>query len=251
MTAPHLPGNRPFVLLATRAQDGPADEEYALFLRYTGLPPERLRRVRLECEPLPDLDLDELSGILVGGSPFNASDPEERKSAVQLRVESEMAALLRDVVDRDIPFLGACYGVGTVGTHLGAPIDGTYAEPISVVDVGVTPAGRDDPLLTGMPPTFPAFVGHKEAIAALPPEAVLLASSPTCPVQMFRVGTNVYATQFHPELDLDGIVTRIHAYASFGYFAADELDLTLAAVRRTPVTHTGRILRRFAELYAR
>ena len=43
-----LPGDQPFVLLATRAQDLPADEEYALFLRFTGLPPDRLRRVRLE-----------------------------------------------------------------------------------------------------------------------------------------------------------------------------------------------------------
>ncbi|KZE42122.1 glutamine amidotransferase [Microbacterium sp. T32] len=251
MTSADLPGDKPFVLLATRAQDLPADEEYALFLRFTGLPPERLRRVRLEREPMPDIDLDDVAGILVGGSPFNASDPWERKSAVQRRVEAEMAALVDRVVARDAPFLGACYGVGTLGTHLGAPIDGTYAEPISVVDVSLTDAGRADPLLVGLPDTFPAFVGHKEAIAALPAAATLLASSATCPVQMFRVGENVYATQFHPELDVDGIVTRIHAYASYGYFAPDELDLTLAAVRRAPVTETGRILRAFVERYAR
>lgn len=251
MTSAHLPGDKPFVLLATRAQDLPADEEYALFLRFTGLPPERLRRVRLEREPLPDLDLDDVAGILVGGSPFNASDPWDEKSAVQRRVEAEMAVLVDEVVARDLPFLGACYGVGTLGTHLGAPIDGVYAEPISVVDVSLTEAGRTDPLLVGLPATFPAFVGHKEAISSLPTTATLLASSPTCPVQMFRVGENVYATQFHPELDLDGIVTRIHAYASYGYFAADELDLTLAAVRRSPVTATGRILRAFVERYAR
>ncbi|MFB3980181.1 glutamine amidotransferase [Microbacterium proteolyticum] len=251
MTSADLPGDRPFVLLATRAQDGPADEEYALFLRFTGLPPERLRRVRLEREPMPEIDLDEVSGILVGGSPFNASDPWERKSAVQRRVEAEMAALVDEVVARDAPFLGACYGVGTLGTHLRAPIDGTFAEPISVVDVTLSAAGRADPLLRGMPDTFAAFVGHKEAISSLPGTATLLASSSTCPVQMFRVGENVYATQFHPELDLDGIITRIHAYASFGYFAADELDLTLAAVRRAPVTATGGILRAFAERYAR
>lgn len=251
MTSADLPGDRPFVLLATRAQDGPADEEYALFLRFTGLPPERLRRVRLEREPMPEIDLDEVSGILVGGSPFNASDPSERKSAVQRRVEAEMAALVDEVVARDAPFLGACYGVGTLGTHLRAPIDGTFAEPISVVDVTLSAAGRADPLLRGMPDTFAAFVGHKEAISSLPGTATLLASSSTCPVQMFRVGENVYATQFHPELDLDGIITRIHADASFGYFAADELDLTLAAVRRAPVTATGGILRAFAERYAR
>lgn len=251
MTSTDLPGDRPFVLLATRAEDRPADEEYALFLRFTGLPPERLRRVRLEREAMPPIDLDEVSGILVGGSPFNASDPVERKSAVQRRVEAEMAALVDEVVDRDLPFLGACYGVGTLGTHLGALIDSTFAEPISVVDVSLTPAGRDDPLAAGLPAAFPAFVGHKEAISALPAAATLLASSPTCPVQMFRVGENVYATQFHPELDLDGIVTRIHAYASYGYFAADELDLTLAAVRRAPVTAPSLMLRTFVERYAR
>ena len=80
---------------------------------------------------------------------------------------------------------------------------------------------------------------------------MLLASSPTCPVQMFRVGANVYATQFHPELDVDGITNRIHAYADYGYFAADELELTLAAVRRAAVSHPSLILRNFVERYAR
>jgi GMP synthase (glutamine-hydrolysing) len=155
------------------------------------------------------------------------------------------------VVPRDFPFLGACYGVGTVGSHLGATIDRTYSEPISVVPVTMTDAGASDPLLKDLPPTFEAFVGHKEAITVLPASAVLLASSPGCPVQMFRVGRNVYATQFHPELDVDGITTRIHAYAGHGYFAAHELEVTLTAVRRAPVSHPSRILSAFVEQYAR
>ncbi|KAA9110952.1 glutamine amidotransferase [Microbacterium rhizomatis] len=242
---------KPFVLLATRAEDVPADEEYALFLRYTGLSETELIRVRLEAGAMPRFALDDLSGIFVGGGPFNASDPADRKSTVQRRVEAEFAALLGDVVERDFPFLGACYGVGTVGTHLGATIDRTHSEPISVVPVTLTDAGAADPLLEGLPPAFGAFVGHKEAISSLPAPAVLLASSPRCPVQMFRVGHNVYATQFHPELDVDGITTRIHAYADHGYFATDELELTLAAVRSAPVSHPSRILRTFVERYAR
>ena len=242
---------KPFVLLATRAEDLPADEEYALFLRYSGLSEEQLIRVRLEAEPMPRFDLDGLSGIFVGGGPFNASDPAAKKSAVQNRVEAEFAALLGEVVPRDFPFLGACYGVGTVGSYLGATIDRTFTEPISVVPVTMTDAGASDPLLKDLPPTFEAFVGHKEAITHLPASAVLLASSPGCPVQMFRVGQNVYATQFHPELDVDGITTRIHAYADHGYFAAHELEVTLGAVRRAPVSHTSRILSAFVERYAR
>lgn len=242
---------KPFVLLATRAEDLPADQEYAQFRRYTGLSESELVRVRLEAGPMPTFDLDELSGIFVGGGPFNASDAAEKKSPVQHRVESEFAALLDEVVARDFPFLGACYGVGTVGAFLGATIDRTHAEPVSVVAVTMTDAGAADPLLHGLPRTFEAFVGHKEAISSLPASAVLLASSPLCPVQMFRVGRNVYATQFHPELDVDGITTRIHAYADHGYFAPHELHVTLTAVRRAPVSHPSRILRTFAERYAR
>ncbi len=242
---------KPFVLLATRAEDLPADEEYALFLRDTGLREDQLRRVRLEQGPMPGLDLDELSGIFVGGGPFNASDPWEQKSETQRRVEAEFAALLDEVVARDFPFLGACYGVGTLGAHQGATIDRTYGEAIGVVRVSLTAEGAADPLLADMPAEFAAFVGHKEAITVLPSSATLLASSPTAPVQMFKVGQNVYATQFHPELDVDGITTRIHAYAGYGYFAADELDVTLAAVRREPVSHPSRMLRTFVDRYAR
>ena len=242
---------KPFVLLATRAEDLPADEEYALFLRYTGLSESELVRVRLESGPMPPLRLDELSGIFVGGGPFNASDAAEMKSPVQHRVEAEFAALLDEVVSRDFPFLGACYGVGTVGAYLGATIDRTYSEPIGVVPVSLTDAGWEDPLLDGMPGTFEAFVGHKEAITSLPASAVLLASSPRCPVQMFRVGENVYATQFHPELDVEGITTRIHAYAGHGYFAPHELQVTLTSVQRAPVSHPSRILRTFVQRYAR
>ncbi|MGZ0711078.1 glutamine amidotransferase (plasmid) [Coraliomargarita sp. W4R53] len=242
---------KPFVLLATRAEDVPADEEYALFLRYTGLQEHQLIRVRLEADQMPPLNLDELSGIFVGGGPFNASDPIEKKSPVQQRVEAEFRTLLDEVIARDFPFLGACYGIGTLGAHQGATIDRSYGEPISVVTVTMTDAAVSDPLLAGLPRTFGAFVGHKEAISELPASATLLASSETCPVQMFKVGENVYATQFHPELDVEGITTRIHAYADHGYFASDELEITLTAVRRASVSHPSVMLRTFVELYSR
>ena len=121
---------------------------------------------------------------------------------MQHRVERELSALLDEVVARDFPFFGACYGVGTLGVHQGGVIDRTYAEPISAVRIRLTEDGLADPVLAGMAAEFDAFVGHKEACSVLPPGAVLLAGSAACPVQMFRVKQNLYATQFHPELDL-------------------------------------------------
>ncbi len=240
---------RPFLLLSSRAEDPAADGEYAAFLRFTGLPPERLRRIRVEAGPLPELDLDDYAAIFVGGGPFNSSDPPEAKSDVQHRVERELSALLDEVVARDFPFFGACYGVGTLGVHRGGVIDRTYAEPVSAVRIRLTDAGRADPVLAGMAPEFDAFVGHKEACRELPPGAVLLASSAACPVQMFRVQENLYATQFHPELDVAGLLVRVRIYQHAGYFPSAELDDLITRLTPAVVTEPGRMLANFVARY--
>lgn len=242
---------KPFVLLASRAEDDAADDEYAQVLRFGGLDEGSLVRVRMEAGPMPAIDLDAISGIVVGGSPFDASTPADRKSAAQVRVEREMSALLDQVVPRDLPFLGACYGVGTLGTHQGGVIDRTYAEPIGAVRITLTPEGRRDPLLADVPDAFDAFVGHKEACRVLPPTATLLASSATCPVQMFRVRSNLYATQFHPELDVAGISARIRVYGGYGYYQPGEQEQVLAGVASADVWAPARILAAFVERYRR
>jgi GMP synthase (glutamine-hydrolysing) len=242
---------KPFLLLGTRAEDPAADNEYAAFLGFTGLEESLLHRVRLERGPLGRVDLDAWSGIFLGGGPFNSSDEPALKSPVQQRVEAELGALLDEVVERDFPFLGACYGIGVIGTHRGAVIDRTFSEPIGPVPITLSPEGRDDPLLSDLPEHFDAFVGHKEAVSHLPEHAVLLASSPGCPVQAFRVGSNVYATQFHPELDIAGLVTRIEVYKHAGYFEPHEADDYKAMARASSVFEPPKILARFVQRYAR
>ncbi len=242
---------KPFLLLATRGEDEAADNEYDAFLGFTGLDESMLQRVRLERRPLGDIDLDDWSGLLLGGGPFNASDPAHAKSPVQHRVEAELQALLDVVIERDYPFLGACYGIGVVGTHQGGTVDKTYSEPIGRVPVTLTPEGRADPLLADLPATFEAFVGHKEAVNDLPRHAVHLASSPACPVQAFRIGLNVYATQFHPELDIHGLCTRIEVYKHSGYFEPHEADSLKTMARESEVFEPPKILQRFVQRYAR
>lgn len=241
----------PFLLLASRAEDTAAEDEYAAYLRYGGLEERELHRVRLEAAPLPALDLTQYSGVIVGGSPFTSSDPPGEKSAVQHRVERELSGLLDQLVARDFPFLGACYGVGTLGRHQGAVIDRTYGEPLGAVEIELTAAGLQDPLLDGLPRTFTAFTGHKEAVRSLPVHAVLLAGSTTCPVHMFRIKANLYATQFHPELDAEGLVTRIDTYRHAGYFPPESANELMAAARQSTVTEPMTVLKNFVARYAR
>jgi GMP synthase (glutamine-hydrolysing) len=241
---------KPFLLLGIRAEDIAADEEYAALLRCTGLGEAELQRIRMEQRPLGRIDLDQWSGIILGGGPFQVSDPEEKKSATQLRVEAELADLLDDIVEHDHPFLGSCYGIGTLGRHEGAVVDRTYAEPIGGIQITLTSAGSRDPLFSVARSTFGAYVGHKEAITKLPAHAVALAAAPSCPVQAFRIGTRVYATQFHPELDLDGLKTRVAVYKYAGYFEPDQADAVIAAAEASGISDTPNFLGRFVGLFA-
>ena len=241
---------KPFLLLGIRADDAPSDNEYASFLAFSGLDEASLRRVRLEQRPLGPVDLRDWSGIMLGGGPYNYTDPEDRKSAAQRRVEADLHALLDQVVAADFPFLGACYGIGALGSHEGAVLDRRYTEPVSCVQITLTEDGREDPLFRALPGTFSAFTGHKEAISKLPPQAVRLAENEACPVQAFRVGANVYATQFHAELDAIGMCTRVDAYKYAGYFPPEEADEVKAMSRRSDVTHPPTILREFVARYA-
>ena len=243
---------KPFLLVGTRADDALADAEAEAFTRLAGLPADGVHRVRLEQGPLPVLDLDAFSGVIVGGSPFNVSDPDEAKSAVQRRVEADLFALLEDVLAREIPFFGACYGIGLLGTAAGGTVDRRDGESVGAIEVSVTDAGRADPLFGAMPARFTAYVGHKEACRELPPDAVLLATGTACRVQAFRLGRNAYATQFHPELDVDGLIERIRAYRHEGYFQPEETDALIETARTgVPVTEVSRLLRRFVELHGR
>lgn len=241
---------KPFLLLATRDHDEAAAAEYASIRKHTGLGPAELVQFRAESAPLPELDLDDYSGVLLGGSSFNVSDAV--KSDVQLRVEADLARVITQVVERDLPFLGLCYGVGTITSHLGGVVDKTYAEPVGATPITLTPDGLADPLLAGVPEHFEAFVGHKEACTQTPPGATLLATGQACPVQMYRVGANVYVTQFHPELDAEDLAARIRVYEHAGYFRPEELEDLIAAAQASGVSGQQHlVLSNFAHRYAR
>jgi GMP synthase (glutamine-hydrolysing) len=244
-------GHAPFLLLSIRAEDAAADDEYAAMMRFARVDTNGMHRIRLTHRPLGDIDLADWSGIILGGGPYNVSDAPEVKSETQRRVESELLPLIDRIVGEDFPFLGCCYGVGTLGAVVGATVDRTYPEPVGALTVTLTEDGRRDPLFAELPDVFDAYGGHKEGASALPTGLTALAYSADCPIQAFRVGDNVYATQFHPELDADGICTRIDVYKDYGYFAPETAESLKAAALERSIEHPPSILRRFAERYAR
>ena len=241
--------SKPFLILQLRPEDDTSDSEFEAILKYGELDAADTRRLRIENTGIPELALDDYAAVIVGGSPFDISTAQHQKLPIQVKIEGDFERLFDIVVERDIPFLGACSGCGLLGSYLGTPISKQYGEPVGGAIVNVTEDGRKDDLLADFPAQIAVLCGHKEACDHLPRGAALLLSNAACPVQMFRVGRNVYATQFHPEGDGAGFTVRIHAYKHHGYFPAGEADALIQAVNREDTPYAREILRRFVARY--
>ncbi len=239
---------KPFLLLQSRPEDEASDDEYTAFLKFGELQPDQLLRLRLDAGQYPELDFAQYSGIIMGGGPANFAYDKAHKPSSQRQFEEYVIPLIQRVIAEDKPFLGACLGIGAVVTALGSAPDFDHGEPVKAVWISKTPEAIGDPLLEGVAEQFYGFVGHKEGVAVAPPGCMVLARSDTC-VQMLRVGHNVYATQFHPELDADGLALRIDVYRHAGYFRPDEAESLIAEAYRQSVVEPVKILHNFVQRY--
>lgn len=239
---------KPFLFLSARPEVEAVGPEYESVRRAMGIDAGRLEHVRLDVDPLGDLRPEQFAGVVVGGSPYNVTTPDSGKHPVQRRVEADLARLAERSLEIDHPLLFTCYGIGVLTRVLGGEVGTLYGEDAAAVEITLSDVGRADPLVGVLPVRFDALVGHKEATSRLPGDAVLLASSAGCPVQVYRVGGNVYATQFHPEVTTGEFVARAEVYRHHGYFPARELHQVSERVAAASVTEPRRMLRRFVEL---
>lgn len=242
----------PFLLLSTRPEDEAIEAEYRSFQRASGLDAGDLEQVRLDLLGLPDIDVDAFSGIIVAGSPYGTTTPDDKKSATQRRTEHELARLLTEISEAGTPCLATGYGMEVAAVLSGATVTTRWAEHPQMVDITLTPEGREDPLLSDFPREFLTYVGHHEAVEVAPEGAVVLAKSISCPIQMMRLGPAFYATQFNPELDSDRIRQRLSTYEDAGYSGTDDLGSLVLLGREGPGGHqAGHIISNFVEMYRR
>ena len=244
--------SKPFLILQIRPEDDTSDNEFAAILKYGGLEEKDVHRIRIEKNGIPEnLPLENYSAVIVGGSPFDICTSEPDKSSIQKKIEQDFNRLLDIIVSNDFPFLGACSGSGLLGSYLGTSISTRYGEAIGCVVIHITAEGKKDALLTGFPDQISVLLGHKEACDKTPVGATLLITGAACPVQMFRVRENVYATQFHPEGDSDGFALRIRVYKHHGYFQPHEADSLIGAISQKKTPYAQKILKRFVGRYSR
>lgn len=230
-----------FLLVALRDGDDVAVAEYEDFLRGTRLTEETLvhHPITSTTDMLPNLaDFD---GVFVGGSPFNVTD------LVHTALQKHVHDLMYEILMSPVPALMLCYGNSYCAFAGGGRVDRSHPERVGASEVVLTDAAASDPVMGGMRPRFHGLTGHKESVVELPEGAVLLATGPTCPVQAYRANRSTWVTQFHPEMDAEGIIRRMGFYMDAGYFKPEEVEEISALVRATDLGPSEEILHRFMD----
>jgi len=147
--------------------------------------------VRVYKERVPR-SIDGYSALVVMGGPMGVYE-EDRFPFIRDEI-----ALIELAMKKDLPTFGVCLGSQLIARAAGARVYKGKAKEIGWYDVSLTPEGKADPLLLGLPSTFEVFQWHGDTFD-VPAGGVLLASSALFPHQAIRVGS-AYGFQFHLEV---------------------------------------------------
>ena len=109
-----------------------------------------------------------------------------------------LSAVMFEAATAGAAVLGVCLGSQLLARGAGAQNLLGTAREFGWCSVGLTHAGRADPVLSHLPAQFDIFEWHADTFT-LPPGAVHLAQTKTAPHQCFRIGRAGYGMQFHFE----------------------------------------------------
>src|SRR3989339_23330 len=133
---------------------------------------------------------DSIDGVISMGGPMNVY-----QEAIHPFLRDE-AVFIRDVVKKEIPFLGICLGAQMLAKALGARVRRASRMELGWHQVPLTTHGVIDPLFEYTDSVLDVFQWHEDRFE-LPYYGTLLGENEVCP-QAFKVGT-AYGLQFHVE----------------------------------------------------
>ncbi|MAR92995.1 MAG: GMP synthase [Pseudomonadales bacterium] len=183
--------------------------------------------------------LEQCRGYIITGSPAMVTAREPWSEALK--------PWLQQVVAARVPLLAVCYGHQLLAEALGGAAGWhPRGTEIGTVEITLTEAGREDPLLGALPPRFLAQVTHSQSALRLPPEAVLLAANEFEPHHGFRLGPMAWGVQFHPEFSAD--IMRGYLFEASDKLLAAGQDVRALLARVRPADADQRLLERFVAL---
>lgn len=180
---------------------------------------------------LPELgDLEYYKGVILGGSgEVNISDWSKVTKNRILKVKS----FLKQIIKKDLPILGICFGHQLIAYILGGKVEADQKQAeTGTYEINLTKEGLKCPLFTGILKSFYAVLGHHDSVISLPRGAKLLAASARCKTQAYWIKNNIFAVQFHPELNKKGIEFRLNLFPS--YVKGKNINELLKNYKQTP-----------------
>lgn len=229
------------LLVSPRRGAQAAAAEYNDVLRATGMPAMCVEQRVLDSPTATAGSTAGFDGLIIGGSPLNLTDDIE--AAWRAQAIREILRLLDD----SLSTYAICFGATVLASSLGSGIGTDRPEGAGATTVRLTDNAAGDPIFGRLPSTFRALTGHNEHITLAPAAARLLATGPTCPVQAFKVGTQTWASQFHPEMDAKGMANRMGFYQTNGYFDPSNWQGIVSEISRENLSASTSLLRSFAE----
>ncbi len=112
---------------------------------------------------------------------------------------AEKRAIREAVRERGMPFLGICLGAQLLAEAVGGEVGPMAAPEIGVLDIELTPKGRQDPLFAGFESRLETLQWHSYEVTRLPPDGRVLARNAACAMQVFAVAATAYGIQGHLE----------------------------------------------------
>ena len=231
-----------YLLLQVRNTHDPMrEQEVGCFARALRCAPEQIRVCDLINGPPNRQQLNAVDMVLLGGS----GDYSVAEGGPWL--ERALDAM-RNLHALSKPTFASCWGFQAMAKALGGEVvtDLKRAE-LGTFHLRLTEAGLDDPLFGPLGPTPLVHMGHQDIVDSLPPDAVRLALTDRVENQAFRFeGKPIYCTQFHPELNVQGMTERLEAYPEYiERIAGVPFDAFLETLTETHEANT--LLARFVQ----
>jgi GMP synthase (glutamine-hydrolysing) len=131
--------------------------------------------------------------MVFGGSMHPDQDDQHRWLARE-------EAFLREALADNVPVVGVCLGAQMLARAADAWVGPAPEPEIGWFEVELTAEGRNDPVLSVLPPRAEAFQWHSYTFE-VPARGTELARSALC-TQAFRIGNRAWGLQFHAEVTL-------------------------------------------------
>lgn len=136
---------------------------------------------------------DDISGIIIGGSPsMLTTDTDPWIERIERYVH--------EAAKKKIPILGICFGHQLLAKTFGGSIGRTEKREMGTVQVDLSEEGKADPLFCGVSSPLQVLEGHSEIVSDPPNMSVRLAFNEHNLNQALAIKPNIRGVQFHPEI---------------------------------------------------